>query len=65
MIGAARGYRVKLCLPANASEERKRILRAYGAELLLTSPFELTDGAQREARRIHSEEPDRYFYADH
>ena len=64
MIGAARGYHVKLCLPANASDERKRILRAYGAELVLTSPFEMTDGAQREARRIYNEEPARYFYAD-
>src|ERR1700737_4602952 len=45
MIGAAKGYRVKLCLPANASDERKRILKAYGVELVLTSPFELTDGA--------------------
>ncbi len=64
MIGAARGYRVKLCLPANASEERKRVLRAYGAELVLTNPLELTDGAQREARRIYQEAPDRYFYCD-
>lgn len=64
MIGAARGYHVKLCLPANASDERKRILRAYGAELVLTSPFEMTDGAQREARRIYAEEPERYFYSD-
>jgi cysteine synthase B len=64
MIGAARGYRVKLCLPANASEERKRILRAYGAELVLTSPLEMTDGAQREARRLYAEEPERYFYCD-
>lgn len=64
MIGAARGYRVKLCLPANASEERKRILKAYGAELVLTSPFEMTDGAQREARRIADEEPERHFYCD-
>jgi cysteine synthase B len=64
MIGSARGYRVQLCLPANASDERKRILKAYGAELVLTSPFELTDGAQREARRLAAEDPDRYFYAD-
>jgi cysteine synthase B len=64
MIGAARGYHVKLCLPANASDERKRILRAYGAELVLTSPLEMTDGAQREARRIYTEEPERYFYSD-
>jgi len=64
MIGAARGYAVTLCLPANASEERKRILRAYGVELLLTSPLEMTDGAQREARRLHQESPERYWYAD-
>jgi S-sulfo-L-cysteine synthase (O-acetyl-L-serine-dependent) len=64
MIGAAKGYRVKLCLPANASQERKKILRAYGAELVLTSPFEMTDGAQREARRLYEEEPERYFYTD-
>lgn len=64
MIGAARGYAVTLCLPANASEERRRILRAYGVELVLTSPLEMTDGAQREARRLHIENPDRYWYAD-
>jgi cysteine synthase B len=64
MIGAAKGYPVKLCLPANASPERKRILQAHGAELVLTSPLELTDGAQREARRIHAADPERYFYAD-
>lgn len=64
MIGAARGYQVRLCLPANASEERKRILRAYGADLVLTSPMEMTDGAQREARRLYEEDPERYFYAD-
>lgn len=64
MIGAARGYKVTLCLPKNASEERKQILKAYGAELVLTSPFELTDGAQREARRLYESEPDRYFYSD-
>jgi S-sulfo-L-cysteine synthase (O-acetyl-L-serine-dependent) len=64
MLGAARGYRVKLCLPANASPERKQILQAYGAELVLTSPYELTDGAQREARKLSEAEPDRYFYCD-
>src|SRR6266478_1272726 len=52
MIGAARGYRVKLCLPDNASPERKLILRAFGAELVLTNPLEGTDGAIREARRL-------------
>ncbi len=64
MIGAARGYRVKLCLPENASQERKQILHAYGAELVLTDPLEGTDGAIREARRLHAAEPGRYFYPD-
>src|SRR6188474_1364564 len=61
MVGAARGYRVKLCLPNNASPERKMILRALGAELLMTNPLEGTDGAIREARRLKAAEPDRYF----
>ena len=64
MIGAARGYQVKLCLPQNASTERKLILKAFGAELVLTDPLEGTDGAIREARRLHASEPGRYFYAD-
>ena len=63
-IGAARGYRVKLALPQNASEERKRILRSYGAELVLTSPLEGSDGAIREARRLYADNPDLYFYPD-
>src|SRR5262249_26053881 len=61
MIGAARGYSVKLCLPKNANMERKRILKAYGAELVLTSPLEGSDGAIREARRLYAEDPERYF----
>jgi S-sulfo-L-cysteine synthase (O-acetyl-L-serine-dependent) len=64
MIGAAKGYRVKLCVPENASQERKLILRAFGADLVLTSPLESTDGAIREARRLFAESPDRYFYPD-
>src|SRR3989440_4197472 len=60
MVGAARGYKVKLCLPENASPERKLILRALGADLVLTSPLEGSDGAIREARRLFQEEPDRY-----
>src|SRR5262245_53064405 len=64
MIGAARGYKVKLCVPENASSERKLILRAFGAELVLTSPLESTDGAIREARRLYSESPNKYFYPD-
>jgi cysteine synthase B len=63
-IGAARGYRVKLALPQNASEERKRILKSYGAELVLTSPLEGSDGAIREARRLYNESPHLYFYPD-
>jgi len=64
MVGAARGYPVKLCLPENASPERKLILRAFGAELVLTSPLEGTDGAIREVRRMVAEHPEKYFYPD-
>ena len=64
MIGAARGYKVKLCLPVNASIERKRILKAYGAELVLTPADEGSDGAITKVREIYASEPDRYFYAD-
>jgi S-sulfo-L-cysteine synthase (O-acetyl-L-serine-dependent) len=64
MVGAARGYAVRLALPASASPERKRILQAYGAELVITSPQEGSDGAIREARRLFAEEPERYFYPD-
>jgi S-sulfo-L-cysteine synthase (O-acetyl-L-serine-dependent) len=64
MFGARRGYRVKLCLPANANSERKRILAAYGAELVLTDPAEGSDGAIRVARELYASDPDRYFYPD-
>lgn len=64
MIGAARGYKIKLCLPMNASHERKRILKAYGAELVLTPADEGSDGAIRRVRDIYEAEPDRYFYPD-
>jgi len=64
MIAAARGYGVTLCLPDNASLERKRILRAYGAELVITDPLEGTDGAILEARRLAEEAPRRYAYLD-
>src|SRR5215813_11608292 len=63
-IGASKGYKVRLALPQNASEERKRILRTYGADLVLTSPLEGSDGAIREARRLYAENPDEYFYPD-
>jgi cysteine synthase B len=64
MVGTARGYKVTLCLPENASPERKLILRALGAELILTSPLEGTDGAIREARRLYASDPELYFYPD-
>src|SRR4029450_9032426 len=57
-------YSVKLCLPENASRERKLILRAFGAELVLTSPLEGTDGAIREVRRMVAADPHRFFYPD-
>ena len=62
MIGAARGYRVRLCLPGNAGPERKRILRIYGAELVETDPRDGPDAAQRLAQRLASEESEKYFY---
>jgi cysteine synthase B len=64
MIGASRGYRVKLVLPANASVERKRILRAYGAEMLFSDAAEGSDGAIRMCRKIYEANPDTYFYPD-
>ncbi len=64
MIAAGLGYPVTVCLPANASAERKRILRIYGCEIIDTDPLAGTDGAQREARRLMTLHPDRYFYVD-
>src|SRR5712692_7477147 len=64
MIAAARGYRVKLCLPSNASHERKRILKAYGAEIVFTDPGEGSDGAIRKCREIYAADPERYYYPD-
>jgi cysteine synthase B len=64
MIAAARGYRLKLCVPGNVTAERLRTLRAYGADLVITNPMEATDGAIREARRLYAESPEKYFYAD-
>jgi cysteine synthase B len=64
MIGAARGYRVRLCLPQNASMERKRMLKAYGAEIVFTDPGAGSDGAIRKCREIYSADPDSYFYPD-
>jgi len=64
MIGANRGYKVKLILPGNASPERKRILHAYGAEMIFSNPDEGSDGAIRLCRQIYNSDPDLYFYPD-
>jgi cysteine synthase B len=64
MIGANRGYKVKLVLPANASVERQRILRAYGAEMVFSDGGEGSDGAIRLCRQIYLDDPDAYFYPD-
>jgi cysteine synthase B len=64
MLGGALGFGVTLFLPSSASPERKKILRAYGTEVIETDPLEGTDGAIREARLLAEKEPDRYYYAD-
>jgi cysteine synthase B len=64
MIGAAMGYPVKLCLPDSASHERKRILGAFGAELVITAGDEGTDGAIRKVHEIVKADPEKYFYPD-
>jgi cysteine synthase B len=64
MIGAIKGYRVELAIPANLSEERKRMLLAYGASLIYTDPLQGSDGALLEAQRIYESNPGRYFKAD-
>jgi cysteine synthase B len=61
MIGAAKGYRVKLCMPACVSTERQHILEALGAEVVLTSAKERTDGAIRKAHQLVDEESDKYY----
>ena len=64
LIAAARGYKVLLAMPANASLERKKILKAYGAEFLLTDPLEGSDGAIGAIRALHKKSPEKYFYPD-
>lgn len=64
MIGAARGYKVTLCLPSSASDERKRIIAAYGAELVITPGDEGSDGAIRRVRELYAAHPEKYFYPD-
>ena len=64
MMGAAMDYKVTLCVPENVTPERKRILRAYGAELIFTDPLEGSDGAIRMAQKMYRDAPEKYFYAD-
>jgi len=64
MICAARGYRVRLCVPENVTPERKRILNAFGAEIVFTDPMEGSDGAIIRAKAMYAEAPERYFYPD-
>jgi cysteine synthase B len=64
MLGAAQKFPVVLCMPANVSPERKKILRAYGAEVVFTAPDEGSDGAIRKAQEMAAANPEKYFYAD-
>jgi cysteine synthase B len=64
MIGAAQGFPVTLCMPENVSVERKRILHAYGANILYSDPAEGSDGAIRMARELAAKHPNLYYYAD-
>ena len=64
MLGAAEGFPVTLCMPANVSRERKQILQGYGANILYTDPADGSDGAIRLARELAGKHPDQYFYAD-
>jgi len=64
MLGASEGYRVTLCVPANLGTDRRRILQAYGAELVFTPAPEGTDGAQRAAKALAASEPHKYRYLD-
>ncbi len=61
MIGAAKGYKVKLCMPECVSLERRNIIKAFGAEVVLTSAKETTDGAIRKAHQLIAEEPGKYY----
>jgi cysteine synthase B len=64
LIGAAKGYRVKLVMPENVNEERREIVKAFGAEVIFTPALEGSDGAIREAHRIREEDPGAYFMPD-
>jgi cysteine synthase B len=64
MIGAARGFRVRLCVPENVTPERKKVLRAFGADVVFTSPMDGSDGAILKARAMYAAHPELYFYPD-
>ena len=64
MVGAAKGYRVKLVMPRNVTEERKQLIEAYGAEIVYSDPLEGSDGAIRLVRELIAADPGRYFYPD-
>jgi cysteine synthase B len=64
VLGGERGYRVTVCLPNNASNQRKKILRDYDVEIIETDPMLSTDGAQQVARELHNANPGKYFYPD-
>src|SRR6187431_504583 len=64
MIGAAKGYRVRLCVPENVTPERKRILKAFGAEVVFTDPMQGSDGAIIRVKQMFEESPELYFYPD-
>ena len=64
MIGACSGFPVRLCVPSNVTVERKRLLHAYGADLIFTDPMDGSDGAIREARRQVAANSEEYFYPD-
>ena len=64
MLGAALGFGVTLCMPANVSPERKKILNAYGAEVIYTNPADGSDGAIRKARELAADSANQFYYAD-
>lgn len=64
MLGAALGFPVTLCMPTNVSPQRKRVVAAYGAEVVWSDPGEGSDGAIRKARELAGNDPERYYYAD-
>jgi cysteine synthase B len=64
LVGAAKGYRVKLVMPANVSAERKALVTAYGAEIVYSDPLEGSDGAIIKVREVVAEQPEIYFYPD-